>query len=149
MHGLHNYLRLKEFNKKRKLKKRKKKEQATIWACYSNRLRNFKRSRKVPPTIYVHVFVGADPKSVLCIFFKQGACTKGDKCKFSHDLAIERKTEKKNLYEDERNEMDDWNQEQLEDVISKKHGAQNKGLPPTTLVISPLTDHLTDLQIFP
>ncbi|KAL5110776.1 hypothetical protein TcWFU_008307 [Taenia crassiceps] len=30
--------------------------------------------------------------------------------------------------------MDDWNQEQLEDVISKKHGAQNKGLPPTTII---------------
>lgn len=80
--------------------------------------------------------LGADPKSILCIFFKQGTCTKGDKCKFSHDLTIERKAEKKNIYEDERNEMDDWNQEQLEDVITKKHGAQNKGLPPTTIVIS-------------
>ncbi|EUB55967.1 Zinc finger CCCH domain-containing protein 15 [Echinococcus granulosus] len=77
---------------------------------------------------------GADPKSILCIFFKQGTCIKGDKCRFSHDLTIERKAEKKNIYEDERNEMDDWNQEQLEDVISKKHGAQNKGLPPTTII---------------
>ena len=41
-----------------------------------------------------------DPKSVLCAFFKQGACTKGDKCKFSHDLAIERKAEKRSLYDD-------------------------------------------------
>uniref|UniRef100_A0A5K3FF21 Zinc finger CCCH domain-containing protein 15 homolog n=1 Tax=Mesocestoides corti TaxID=53468 RepID=A0A5K3FF21_MESCO len=77
---------------------------------------------------------GADPKSVLCIFFKQGTCTKGDRCKFSHDMNIERKTEKKNLYEDERSEMDEWNQEQLEEVITKKHGASNKGLPPTTII---------------
>ncbi|CAH2237549.1 jg9802 [Pararge aegeria aegeria] len=34
---------------------------------------------------------GIDPKSVVCAFFKQGQCTKGDKCKFSHDLTIERK----------------------------------------------------------
>ncbi|VDO06034.1 unnamed protein product [Rodentolepis nana] len=77
---------------------------------------------------------GADPKSVLCIFFKQGTCTKGDKCKFSHDLNIERKTEKRNLYENEINEMDEWNQEELEDVITKKHGEKNKGLPPTTII---------------
>ncbi len=77
---------------------------------------------------------GVDPKSVLCVFFKQGTCTKGDKCKFSHDITIERKTEKKNLYEDARNEMDDWNQEELEDVITKKHGEKNKGLPATTIV---------------
>ncbi|VDL90059.1 unnamed protein product, partial [Schistocephalus solidus] len=65
---------------------------------------------------------GVDPKSVLCIFFKQGTCTKGEKCKFSHDLSVERKTEKKNLYEDERGDMEQWDQAQLEDVISKKHG---------------------------
>lgn len=34
---------------------------------------------------------GADPKSVVCMFFKQGTCTKGDKCKLSHDLSIENK----------------------------------------------------------
>jgi len=38
--------------------------------------------------------VGADPKSILCEFFKQGLCTKGDKCKFSHDLNVARKSEK-------------------------------------------------------
>ena len=37
---------------------------------------------------------GVDPKTVLCIFFKKGNCEKGKKCKFSHDLDIERKTEK-------------------------------------------------------
>lgn len=34
---------------------------------------------------------GTDPKSVVCTFFKQGTCTKGDKCKFSHDLSVENK----------------------------------------------------------
>ena len=43
---------------------------------------------------------GADPKSVLCAFFKQGQCGKGAKCKFSHDLNIGRKGEKRNIYED-------------------------------------------------
>ena len=33
---------------------------------------------------------GADPKSIVCAFFKQGQCTKGDKCKFSHDLTGEK-----------------------------------------------------------
>jgi len=36
------------------------------------------------------------------MYFKQGSCTKGGKCKFSHDLAIERKAEKRSLYDDVR-----------------------------------------------
>lgn len=31
---------------------------------------------------------------------------KGDKCKFSHDLSLERKTEKKNLYVDSRDTLE-------------------------------------------
>ena len=45
---------------------------------------------------------GVDPKTVLCIFYKQGNCEKGRKCKFSHDLSVERKGEKRNLYQDTR-----------------------------------------------
>ena len=45
---------------------------------------------------------GADPKSVLCAFYKVGQCMKGDKCKFSHDLSIGRKAEKRSMYEDQR-----------------------------------------------
>jgi len=41
---------------------------------------------------------------VLCVFFKAGSCEKGGKCKFSHDLNVGRKVEKKNLYEDGREE---------------------------------------------
>jgi hypothetical protein len=51
-------------------------------------------SQKVP--------VGVDPKTVLCAFFKAGHCDKGNKCKFSHDLNVDRKVEKKNLYADSR-----------------------------------------------
>lgn len=47
---------------------------------------------------------GVDPKTVLCAFFKAGQCEKGTKCKFSHDLNVGRKVEKKNLYEDSREE---------------------------------------------
>lgn len=48
------------------------------------------------------ISAGADPKSVLCLFFKQGHCSKGDKCKFSHDLSLENKAEKRSVYVDSR-----------------------------------------------
>ena len=48
--------------------------------------------------------LGADPKSVLCAFFKSGTCGKGNKCKFSHDLSLERKSEKRSIYVDERDQ---------------------------------------------
>ena len=48
------------------------------------------------------ISAGADPKSVLCLFHKQGLCTKGDKCKFSHDLSLEGKAEKRSMYVDAR-----------------------------------------------
>lgn len=75
------------------------------------------------------VEAGADPKSVFCAFFKQGLCKKGDKCKFSHDPAVERKSAKRNIYLDEKDakeddNMDDWDEEKLQDVVSKKHGSE-------------------------
>ena len=45
---------------------------------------------------------GVDPQTVLCAFYKAGHCDKGNKCKFSHDMNVGRKMEKKNLYEDAR-----------------------------------------------
>ena len=45
---------------------------------------------------------GVDPKTVLCEFFKAGRCEKGSKCKFSHDRDVGRRVEKRNLYEDNR-----------------------------------------------
>ncbi|KAL0961668.1 hypothetical protein UPYG_G00352820 [Umbra pygmaea] len=75
---------------------------------------------------------GVDPKSVLCAFFKQGQCTKGDKCKFSHDLTLERKCEKRSLYVDKRDDelekdtMDNWDEKKLEEVVNQKHGEAEK-----------------------
>jgi hypothetical protein len=76
---------------------------------------------------------GVDPKTVLCIFFKKGNCEKGKKCKFSHDLEMERKTEKRSLYTDTRQDEDekkkaetsaDWDEEKLRSVVLSKKGNQ-------------------------
>ena len=80
------------------------------------------------PVITQTIAKGVDPKSVVCQFFKQGTCKKGDKCKFSHDLTMERKSEKRSVYDDVRDEdtMDTWDTNKLEDVVNKKHGEENK-----------------------
>ncbi|GLI82230.1 translation machinery-associated protein 46 [Penicillium ochrochloron] len=76
---------------------------------------------------------GVDPKTVLCMFHKKGGCEKGKKCKFSHDLNIERKAAKKDLYTDSRDAeeseekqkadtMDNWDEEKLRSVVLSKHG---------------------------
>ncbi|KAK4876509.1 hypothetical protein RN001_009015 [Aquatica leii] len=80
---------------------------------------------------------GTDPKSVVCAFFKQGLCTKGDRCKFSHDLSIERKGEKRSLYVDMRDDedaMDGWDETKLAEVVEKKHGESNKRMPTTDII---------------
>lgn len=83
--------------------------------------------------------LGADPKSVVCAFFKQGQCGKGDKCKFSHDLTIERKAEKRSMYvdmrDDENETMENWDEDKLKEVIEKKHGKTGK-MPTTDIVRS-------------
>ena len=67
---------------------------------------------------------GVDPKTVVCQFYKQGHCDKGKKCKFAHDLAIERKAAKKDLYSDtregeketkEKDDMAEWDEGTLSD----------------------------------
>ncbi|KAL4887276.1 translation machinery-associated protein 46 [Aspergillus karnatakaensis] len=74
---------------------------------------------------------GVDPKTVLCVYFKQGNCEKGKKCKFSHDPSVERKSAKKDLYTDSReteedtkktDTMDQWDEEKLRNVVLSKHG---------------------------
>lgn len=100
---------------------------------------------------------GVDPKTVLCQFFKKGSCEKGKKCKFSHDLNVERKTEKRNLYEDVRDgekapldaeedkkkdDMADWDEAKLRSVVMSKHGnpktTTDKGTYALSLSPSPL-----------
>ncbi|AOA64991.1 Translation machinery-associated protein 46 [Komagataella phaffii CBS 7435] len=82
-----------------------------------------------PVAIEQKVPFGVDPKSILCVNFKQGVCKKGPKCKFSHDLEIGRKVVKKDLYTDARapdsktdDTMEDWDEEKLRSVISSKQG---------------------------
>jgi len=84
----------KELRAKQKLEeeKRKKEEAAMFGSAVV-----VQQAQKVP--------FGVDPKTVVCVFFKVGNCEKkGGKCKFSHDLNVGRKVEKKNLYEDGREE---------------------------------------------
>lgn len=78
---------------------------------------------KVPP--------GVDPKSVLCEFFKVGQCAKGFKCKFSHDLNVQRKGEKIDIYSDKRDDdtMEEWDQETLEKVVESKKNEYNQNKP--------------------
>ncbi|XP_073846649.1 zinc finger CCCH domain-containing protein 15 homolog [Musca autumnalis] len=80
---------------------------------------------------------GTDPKSVVCAFFKQGTCTKGDKCKFSHDLAVENKVEKRSIYVDmrdaEEDDMKNWDDAKLQEVVNQKHSSEKKR--PTTDII--------------
>lgn len=90
------------------------------------------------------VQLGTDPKSVVCAFFKAGQCGKGDRCKFSHDLSVERKVEKRSMYVDmrdgegdENDTMDNWNDEKLKEVVEKKHGKEKR--MPTTDIVSDST----------
>ncbi|XP_057512518.1 zinc finger CCCH domain-containing protein 11-like isoform X1 [Actinidia eriantha] len=77
--------------------------------------------------------VGVDPKSILCEFFKVGQCAKGFKCKFSHDLNVQRKGEKIDIYSDKRDQeedtMEDWDQETLEKVVESKKKEYNQNKP--------------------
>lgn len=73
-----------------------------------------------------------NPKDTLCPYFKVGLCDKGAKCKFSHDLTLEKKDAKINIYHDPRAKMnqkkepltkeedtiDNWDSEKLHKVIS-------------------------------
>lgn len=88
---------------------------------------------------------GVNPKSVLCAFFKQGTCTKGDKCKFSHDMSLARKSGTRNYYEAEENEedgMETWDDEKLKEVVEKKHGENDRKMPKTDIICKHFLDAL-------
>jgi len=71
---------------------------------------------------------GEDPKSILCAFFKAGTCQKGKKCKYSHDIGIENKNAKIDLYTDQRDvlrgeddaSMKNWDQSTLIKAVEEK-----------------------------
>ncbi|KAJ1543644.1 hypothetical protein HK096_008307 [Nowakowskiella sp. JEL0078] len=92
------------------------------------------------PIIQQKVPFGVDPKTLLCAFFKAGQCQKGVKCKFSHDLNVERKVEKIDIYTDTRDNekendtIDKWDTEKLEEVVLKKHSDANNPNKPTDIV---------------
>uniref|UniRef100_A0A2M3Z4G3 Zinc finger CCCH domain-containing protein 15 n=1 Tax=Anopheles braziliensis TaxID=58242 RepID=A0A2M3Z4G3_9DIPT len=121
--GQHNLIQ--NVNVKKEEKEKKLKEQKELAKLFK-------------PVATQKLEVGADPKSVLCAFFKQGTCTKGDKCKFSHDLAVERKSEKRSIHFDMRDAdandtIENWTEEKLSEVVAKKHGKE-KTMPSTTII---------------
>jgi len=76
-----------------------------------------------------------DPKSVLCPMFKQSVCAKGLKCKYSHDLNIGRKVEKRNLYVDSRDvEEGEMDEGKLKELIDAKEGQGEKTKPKTAII---------------
>uniref|UniRef100_A0AC35TIJ9 Zinc finger CCCH domain-containing protein 15 homolog n=1 Tax=Rhabditophanes sp. KR3021 TaxID=114890 RepID=A0AC35TIJ9_9BILA len=82
-----------------------------------------------------------DPKTVLCAFFKQNMCNKGTRCKWSHDLEIEKKVAKKNMFFDSRDlkkeeeTNENWDHQKLLDVAEKKHGEKDRKRPNQTDII--------------
>ncbi|BBN06933.1 protein MpC3H13 [Marchantia polymorpha subsp. ruderalis] len=92
--------------------------------------------------------LGVDPKSVVCEFFRHGQCAKGFKCKYSHDLGVERKGEKIDLYSDQRDNedgMEEWDQETLEKVVESK-GQEYSHNKPTEIVCKHFLDAVEKKQ---
>ena len=110
-----------DVDKRKEEKEKKLKEQRELAALFK-------------PVQAQKVDKGTDPKSVVCAFFKQGTCTKGDKCKFSHDLTLENKVEKRSMYVDMRDDdMQNWDDAKLKEVVDQKHGDEKRR--PTTEII--------------
>ncbi|OUS47973.1 P-loop containing nucleoside triphosphate hydrolase protein [Ostreococcus tauri] len=79
---------------------------------------------------------GVDPKTVLCEFFKHGCCPKSaDRCKYSHQLDISTRQQKRSAYEiPDEDSIEMWDQKKLEAVIAKKHGQEVNANNETTIV---------------
>jgi len=79
--------------------------------------------------------LGVDPKSVVCELFKVGMCTKGNRCKYSHDLKTEKRSEKIDIYTDRRqaDTIDQWDEAKLNQVVDEKRTTDNKTLKTTII----------------
>ncbi|KAF4633674.1 hypothetical protein G7Y89_g4439 [Cudoniella acicularis] len=99
-----------EEKKKAAEKAQREREKAASEAAKKEAMELFKpvQVQKVP--------FGVDPKTVLCQFYKKGHCEKGRKCKFSHDLNVERKSRQET--------SEDWDEEKLRSVVLSKKGNQ-------------------------
>ena len=81
---------------------------------------------------------GEDPKSILCAYFKAGVCKNGKKCKYSHDLDVENKTAKIDLYTDQRegkveNDMNSWDNATLQKAVEENQ-RKYKNQKPTEII---------------
>ncbi|KAI9008526.1 hypothetical protein DFJ74DRAFT_687765 [Hyaloraphidium curvatum] len=114
----------KDADAKRAAEEAKKKELAELF-------KPVQQQQKVP--------FGVDPKTIVCAFFKSGSCEKGSKCKFSHDLNLERKSAKADIYTDARQKdedsMENWDQTKLEEAVATKHGKDATNLNKATEIV--------------
>lgn len=69
---------------------------------------------------------GVDPKTVLCMYLKSGQCKKGDKCKFSHDLHVEKKGEKGEEIEREQGKTEKICKHYIDALKTQKYGTSWK-----------------------
>uniref|UniRef100_A0A7S0Z840 Uncharacterized protein n=1 Tax=Ostreococcus mediterraneus TaxID=1486918 RepID=A0A7S0Z840_9CHLO len=85
---------------------------------------------------------GVDPKTILCEFFKHGCCAKtADKCKYSHQLDIAAREQKRSVFElPDEDSIEMWDQKKLEAVIARKHGAEKNTSNETAIVCKHFLD---------
>lgn len=117
----------------KKAKKKEEEEKALLASLYKT-VATVKKAEEDEET---------DPKMILCAYFKQGLCQKGKKCKFSHDLEIEKKSEEIDIYTDQRvqifdqnaeeDDMSKWDEKKLSEVIKTQEG-KYKNQKPTEII---------------
>ncbi len=117
------------------LAKEKKREDEKKAAAAAEKMRK-EEMALLTPIQQPKVPFGVDAKTMTCEFWRAGRCDKSaQRCKYAHSEEANRKTQKKDLYVDMREEdaerekaekekdtMDRWDEEKLNKVISSKHG---------------------------